>query len=322
MSRPAALLAIGLAAFLVAPYPCAAQAWLPVKGEGTFSISFQRVYADGHFLEDGSQLPGYRTEARNAIFDLTYGITDSLSLSFIVPFVNVKYLGPEEPFNLPDNVLDDGTYQGAITDLGFQFRYNLIESPLVVTPFFTAGVPSHAYETLGEAAPGRNFQEYRFGTYVGRFLDPVLPRAFVDAYYSYSFVRQDLDIPLNYSSFALQAGYFVAGSVPVSFLYRRHWTHGGLSFNELFEAPVEVFGNLDRVLKIKSQHVGLGTSLSLGSSVSAYANYVKFVSGVDTHYGAGFSVGLSWTFQTREEPLLFPFSSTEKTTSSLLHSTR
>ena len=135
MHRLAALLAVGLTSFIVAPYPCAAQAWLPVKGEGTFSISFQRVYTDGHFLEDGSKLPGYRTEARNAIVDLTYGITDSLSLSFTVPFVNVKYLGPEEPFNLPDNVLDDGTYQGAITDLGFQFRYNFVESPLVVTPF-------------------------------------------------------------------------------------------------------------------------------------------------------------------------------------------
>ncbi len=318
MSRPAALLAIGVAAFLVAPYPCAAQAWLPVKGEGTFSISFQRVYADGHFLEDGSQLPGYRTEARNAIFDLTYGITDSLSLSFTVPFVNVKYLGPEEPFNLPDNVLDDGTYQGAITDLGFQFRYNLIESPLVVTPFFTAGVPSHGYETLGEAAPGRNFQEYRFGTYVGRFLDPVLPRAFVDAYYSYSFVRQDLDIPLNYSSFALQVGYFVADTVPVSFLYRRHWTHGGLSFNELFEAPPEVFVNLDRVVRISFHHVGVAAAFPLTDSVSVFGNYVKFISGVDAHYGSAFSVGVSWTFQTRTEPILFASSRT-KPFSNILH---
>lgn len=322
MNRPAALLAIGFAAFLLAPLHSAAQAWLPPEGEVTVAFSFQRVDADGHFLEEGEKLPGYRTRASNAVIEMTYAITERIAVGLIVPFVSVKYRGPEEPFFLPENVLDDGTYHGTVADLGFQFRYNALQQPLVVTPFFSAGIPSHSYDTLGESAPARNFQEYRVGTYVGRLLDPILPRAFIHASVTYAFVRQDLDIPLNYSSFSFEAGYFVASPVAISFLWRRHWTHGGLSFNELFEAPAEVFGNLDRVLKIKSQHVGLGTSLSLGSAVSAYANYVQFVSGVDTHYGAGFSVGLSWTFQTRDEPILFPFSSTENAISGLLHSTR
>jgi hypothetical protein len=239
-----------------------------------------------------------------------------------VPFVNVKYRGPEEPFNLPDNVLDNGIYHGTVTDLGFQFRYNLLERPVVVTPFFSAGVPSHAYETLGEAAPGRNFKEYRLGTYVGRLLEPILPRAFVHGYYSYSFVQQDVDIPLNYSSFGLEAGYFVAGTVPISFLWRQHWTHGGLSFNELFEAPPDVFVNLDRVVRIKFKHVGAAVSFPLGDSVSGFANYLKFLSGVDAHYGQAFSVGLSWTFQTRAEPILFAGSPAGNAGPSLLRAAR
>jgi hypothetical protein len=313
MSRPAALLAIGLVAFLIAPHHSAAQAWLPLKGEGTVSMSFQRVVADGHFLDDGSKLPGYRTQARNFIFTLTYGVTEHMALAFTVPFVNVKYMGPEEPVNLPANVLDDGTYHGTVSDLGFQFRYNVLERPLVVTPFFTAGVPSHAYDTLGEAAPGRNFQEYHFGTYVGRLLDPVLPRAFVHANYAYAFVRQDLDIPLNYSSFNLEAGYFITSSFAVSFLYRQQWTHGGLTFDELWVAPPDVFVNMDRVVRQNFQHLGVAGSYSLTSSVSVFANYWNFVSGSAAHYGDGFSVGLSWTFHTRTEEILFPTSAAANT---------
>jgi hypothetical protein len=286
-----------------------AQAWLPARGEGTLTGTFQRVNADGHFLEDGSKLPGYRTEASNAVLSATYGITGRLAIGLGVPYVNVRYLGPDEPLNLPDNVLDDGSYHGTLQDLRFEVRYSLLQEPLAITPAVAASIPSHSYDTLGEAAPGRDFQEYHAGLYAGRFLDPVLPRAYLQAGYSYAYVRQDLDIPLDYSSFGLEAGYFLSDSVQVSFLWRKLWSHGGLSFNELFEAPPEVFVNLDRVVKADYDHVGAGLTVRLGSSpVSAYGNYVWFVDGIDAHYGSGFSVGLSWSFRTAraDDMPLFP----------------
>jgi len=121
-------------------------------------------------------------------------------------------------------------------------------------------------------------------------------------------VRQDLDIPLDYSSFGLEVGYFLTPSVQMSFLWRKLWSHGGLSFNELFEAPPEVFVNLDRVVRASYDHVGAAVSFRIGQSVSAYANYLWFVSGIDAHYGAGFSVGLSWSFRTSraDDVPLFP----------------
>ena len=297
LRRTAVVTLTGVTCGLVLPVPALAQAWLPLKREATVSATFQRVAADGHFLEDGSKLPGYRTRASNAVVEASYGIADRLAIALTVPFVNVKYLGPDEPLNLPDNVLDDGRYHGTVTDLRLEVRYNPLQRPLAFTPFAAAVIPSHSYPTLGEAAPGRDFQEYHLGAYAGRLLDPVLPRAFVHGSFAYAFVRQDLDIPLDYSGLSLETGYFVTPSVSIGVFWRRHWTHGGLSFNELFEAPPEVFVNLDRVVRVGYQHVGVAASFPLGGSLSAHANYVWFVDGVDAHYGSGFSVGLSWRFR-------------------------
>jgi hypothetical protein len=225
-----------------------------------------------------------------------------------VPYVSVKYLGPEEPFNLPDNVLDDGSYHGTLQDLRFEVRYNLLLRPLALTPMVAAVIPSHSYDTLGESAAGRDFQEYHAGLFAGRFLDPVLPRAYLQAGYTFAYVRQDLDIPLNYSSFGLEAGFFVTDGVQVSFLWNKLWSHGGLTFTELFEAPPEVFVNLDRVVKSSYDHVGAAVTVRLGGSLSAYANYLWFVRGKDAHYGSGFSVGLGWSFRTprADDVPLFP----------------
>lgn len=298
MHRRAALI-IGLAVSVVVPLDCFAQAWLPPKGEGFVSGSFQRVNANGHYLEDDAELPGYATRASNLVVHTTYGITDRLAGSLTVPFVNVRYLGPDEPLNLPLNVLDTGAYHGTLTDLRVAFHYSALQRPLVVTPFAAALIPTHAYDTLGESAPGRNFKEFPLGVDVGRFLGPVLPRAFVQASYAYTFVRQDLDIPLNYSVFGVEAGYFVTPRVSVSFLWRGLRTHGGLSFTELFEAPPDVFVNLDRVVRASYHHLGVGVSFPLAGKLSAYGNYMWFVSGIDAHYGQGFSFGLGWSFRTR-----------------------
>ena len=299
-------------ASLFSSSPCLAQAWPSPKGEGTVTASCQGVVADGHFVDDGSKAPGYRTQAANLVVEATFGITDRLSFDATMPWVNVKYLGPEEPLNLPDNVLDDGTFHGAISDLRFELRYNVIDRHVSVTPFFAALIPSHDYDTLGEAAPGRGFQEYYFGAYAGRLFEPFLPRLFVQGYYSYAIVRQDLDIPLNHSDAGLEVGYFVTDSIPVTFVWNALWTHGGLTFEELFAAPPEVFRNLDRVVASQFHHLGVAASFPVGRTVTANLEYQKFVSGVDAHYGYSISAGLTWVF--RSPPIeMMPFERKKQT---------
>ena len=214
----------------------------------------------------------------------------------------------KSPAQVWARLLDDGTYHGTLQDLRFEARYNLLLRPIALTPMVAAVIPSHSYDTLGESAAGRDFQEYHVGLFAGRFLDPVLPRAYLQAGYSYAYVRQDLDIPLNYSTFGLEAGFFVTDGVQVSFLWNKLTSHGGLTFTELFEAPPEVFVNLDRVVKASYDHVGAAVTVRLGGSLSAYANYLWFVKGKDAHYGSGFSLGLGWSFRTSraDDVPLFP----------------
>jgi len=75
--------------------------------------------------------PGGERRCRDGLRD--HGSSDGRR---VVPWVNVKYLGPEEPLNLPDNVLDDAPTTGAVSDLRFELRYNAFSRYGVVTPFF------------------------------------------------------------------------------------------------------------------------------------------------------------------------------------------
>lgn len=282
-----------------------AQAWIPPKGELTTAVAFQRVDAQGHFGDDGSRQPGYRSRASNVVVDVAYSLTDRVAVTLGVPFVNVKYNGPEAPFNLPENKVDDGKYHGSVTDIRLGVRGSVIETPFVVTPFFAASIPSHSYPTIGEAAPGSGFQVYRLGVHTARALDPLVPNAFVHGTYSYAIVRQNIGVPLNASNVELEAGYSLLSAIQLSLLWSRQWAHGGLTFAELAAAPPATVRNFDRNVRVNFQHVGIGASFPLTESLSLQSSYVDFVSGTAAHFGYGFSFGFAWTVQTYREKTPF-----------------
>ena len=294
---------VGLGLCMTVGSRCLAQAWLPPAGELTFATSFQRVEGKGHFLDDGSRLPGYRTRASNMQFELSYGISDRLAVDLSLPYVKVKYLGPEEPLNLPTNKLDDGANHGAFADVTAQVRIRAIDGPVTLTPFFAASVPSHDYPTIGEASAGAGFPVLQVGLSGGRLFDVVLP-CFVQGTYSYAFVRQDVGVPLDHSNVELSAGVVVAEGLQVSLLWRKQWAHGGMTFDELYAAPPGIFLNMDRLTRQSFQHVGVAAGYQLTESMSVHANYVSFNSGVDAHFGHSFSAGLSWSRQLlrQEDP--------------------
>jgi len=277
-----------------------AQAFLPAKGEGSVSITYQNVHVAGHFLEDGSRFPAYQSRASNLMFGLEYGLTDHLALDASLPYMLTKYTGKQVPLNLPLNVLDDGTYHGTFQDFQLGLRYNIQRRPLVVTPFFTVIVPSHSYRTVGESAAGGNLRQLISGVYTGRLLNPILPRTYVEGTYSYAVVEKVVNIPLNRSNTELTAGYFVTPSLSVNFLWRGQWMHGGLNFSEIFQgSSSEVVRQQDRVTRQNFYHVGAGAELSITESVSTHFTFIKFVSGQNAHYGEGVFGGVSWRFTAK-----------------------
>jgi hypothetical protein len=282
------------------------QAFLPGKGSGTVSFDFGTTHSAGHFLDDGSKLPGYGTRAYNLSFNVEYGVTSRLALSLGIPWVTSKYTGTEEPLNLPLNVLDDGVFHGTMQDFRMEARYNVLDRPVVLTPFFAFSVPSHGYQTIGEAAVGPKLKQYSTGVYAGRLLNPFLSQAFVHGSYSYTAVEKVLGVSLNRSNTDLAVGYFWTPRLSTSLLWRKQWSHGGLGFDVFFDpnTSAEIFLQQDRITKQEFQHLGAGVGFNMTESLSANFSFLKFVSGRDAHFGEGFSAGLSWSFST--SPQLFP----------------
>lgn len=293
------------AAWLLLPALGMGQAFLPGKGTGMVSIDWGTTHSAGHFMDDGSKLPGYGTRAQNLTFGVEYGVTSRLAVGFSIPWVNAKYTGKEEPLNLPNNVVDDGVYHGALQDMHIEARYNVFERPFVVTPFFAFSAPSHSYPTIGEAAIGPDLKQYTTGVYIGRLLNPFLSRAFVHGSYAFTRVEKVLDLSLNRSNADISVGYFLTPRLSTTFLWRKQWSHGGLGFSDIYNtSSADIFLQQDRLTKQTFQHIGTGVGLNLTESLSANFSFLKFVSGSNAHYGEGVSAGLSWSFSTA--PQLFP----------------
>ena len=81
--------------------------------------------------------------------------------------------------------VDNGDFHGGFQDFRLNVRYALTRRALKITPLFQVTLPSHDYPTFGHAAIGFDEHEYRVGVNVGRRLDPILPKAFVQGQYAF-----------------------------------------------------------------------------------------------------------------------------------------
>jgi hypothetical protein len=104
-----------------------------------------------------------------------------------LPFIESKYTGPPVYFvggvETHPGPLDDGTYHGAFQDLRVEVRRLFWAGPIPVAPFIGASFPTHDYETVGEAVPGRHRRDLQIGANVGVNLDRLLAGAYVHGRY-------------------------------------------------------------------------------------------------------------------------------------------
>jgi hypothetical protein len=163
------------------PTRLSAQAFVPLKGDGSVTLAYQYVNVHDHFLGDGTRVQKGRVYSQSAILLTDYGLTDSLAVTLSVPYVQAKYLGlnAHDPTTLkfPNDapLLDDGTYHGSFQDLGFGVRYNVRVNPVAITPFISVNVPSHDYPFFAHSAIGRDLRQFMLGANVGGRLERLLP---------------------------------------------------------------------------------------------------------------------------------------------------
>ena len=71
-----------------------AQPWVPPRGEGTVSISYQNYYTTGHYDIFGTKNTNGATHTKALALELDVGVADNLGLTLSVPFIASKYTGP------------------------------------------------------------------------------------------------------------------------------------------------------------------------------------------------------------------------------------
>jgi len=271
---------------------------------GSFTLGWQYVDNTGHRLSDGFYNPSGQSVTTSALFELEYAVTDRLSATLGAPYVFAKYTGAlPPPSRLP--VDSCACWHSSFQDVALAVRYRLGDETWAVTPLVRVGQPSHDYRYQGEAVVGRNLSEAQIGVLAGLRLRSLLPRATVQAGYTYAFVESPLDdISINRSNGYLDLGYALSGKLYVRAAGLGQRTHGGLRFGSVtgnpFRPPGEFntperFAQRDRLLRTNYWQLATGLSYSLGP-VDVFASFTKYVWGRDAHNGQAYSLGATWYF--------------------------
>jgi len=269
-----------------------AQAWVPPKGEGSVTLTYQKVDVRDHFDRSGTKEDRGRIHTHNMIMSLEYGLTDKLALDFHLAYVASKWVGPGLR---PHGPLDDGLYHPMFQDTHLELRYKVIKKPLVVTPFIGISIPTHDYEVRGHVAVGRGFKELLVGANVGRQLDPILPDGYVHVRYSFAKLKRFEGLNLNRSNVDWEVGWFANRSIALRFIGGWQKTHGGFDFPGDIHGPDD-FEIHDRVAKANYVQLGGGVTFSINRSFDIHAAYATTVSARNTHGDAGLILGFSWRF--------------------------
>jgi len=162
-----------------------------------------------------------------------------------------------------------------------------------VAPFVGASFPTHAYETVGEAVPGRHRRELQLGASADARLDPFLGDGSVHVRYTYATAEREHDFPYTRSNIDVEGDHALTSRVALRGLVRLQIAHKGPTLEELEED----WTNHDRFIAPNYLNLGGGTSVSLTRSTDVYALWVTTVSGSNgAHRARTLAVGARWSF--------------------------
>jgi len=282
--------------YLAIPAVIFSQAWVPRKGDGSITFTYQKLTGRQHFDFTGARRKIGTDRAQSSQADFEYGITDKLAINADLIYTASKYNG-----DFPEGPLDfDGRYHATFQDAHFQLRYNVTEKRLVFTPFVSVTVPTHHYETRGHSAAGRDFHELLIGVNAGRQLTPILPSVYVHGRYSYAILKHFTGLNLNRSNFDWEVGWSPLRKLTLRFPGAWQHTHGGLLAPIEFDEPgSEKFEFHDRVLKTNYFRLGGGGTISVNKSLDIHLGYSGSVSGENGLAVGGFVAGFTWKFFKR-----------------------
>ena len=298
----AAAIVVALAS---APSQVAAQAFTLPEGVWAVTVAWQYIDNTGHRLSNGDLMKVGQSVSTGVLFEVDYGVTDRFSGTVGIPYIFAKYTDGVPPPFIPYLPVDTcHCWHSTFQDISLTARYRLGDDPWAVTPIVRYVQPSHDYNYRGEAVVGRDLRELQVGVHTGLRLAGLLPRASLQAAYTYSFVQKILNVPNDRSNVLLSIGYAATSRLYVHADANWQRTHGGLRFGsptgDPFFPPGEVntpdlLREHDRMLQDNYWHAGGGLSYSFGP-FDVFASVSKYLSGTETHNGQAYTVGLTWYF--------------------------
>ena len=275
-----------------------AQPWVPPAGEGTVSLTYQNYYVTGHFNVLGQENTNGATHAKTMIAEVDFGLTDTVALTITLPYIATKYTGPAEYVvgGIPTHPgpLDDRMYHAAFQDVRIEVRRAFRAGPIAFAPLASVSIPTHDYETHGEAVPGRHRREVQIGATAGADLNRILPR-------TYAYVRYSLAAAERMHGFAslkslvdVEGGFDLSTRIGLLGLASWQFRHRGPTIAQL---QADDWSGHDRFMVASYVNLGGGLTLSLTRNTELRVLWLGTVSGNNgAHRARMLAIGASWSF--------------------------
>ena len=281
-----------LACLLIYSPAAFAQAWLPAAGTVGYSLTYTDIFDTEHNLPNGDTIDVGHMRYYSLGLAVAYSPTDRLMLSAGAPLTSAAYHGTHPH---PTEV-DDGTYHTTMTDLRLEAHYQLALEPVALAPYVAYVVPTHHYQTLGHAAPGRELHELWLGVVAGKSLDRYIPRTYLQARLNYARVEKVANTSHDKWNADLEIGYFITPDISIRTLAQWQDTRGGIPVPIPMSNPLYPYH--DRLGAEDYFNLGAGSSWQYSDRSSVYCLYSVGVEGRNGHrLGRAISVGFSHGFR-------------------------
>jgi hypothetical protein len=268
------------------------------KGHGAISLGFQDTLVTGFKLSDGTTDRGFGNDRLRAVqIDLDYFIADQWSVHAGIPFGSNRYRGaephcpttaPPQCANIPalspphpeSQFLDDGQYHGTWQDwiLGVSYHGNV--NGYLLTPSFTAYVPSHDYVHFAEAAVGQDIWRVEPSIELAHQFD--FTEWYYRVRYGYNYTEKILNTRVNHHRLDLELGYFLNEKVSL-----RTFAIGkkGQGYTAFELAPLtegftnDLWFHHDQISVHNYAAAGVGADYRLGNRYTVSASVQKMIWG-------------------------------------------
>lgn len=275
----------------------AAQAWVPPKGEGTVSFTYQTYHHTGHFDKSGHKNTNGATESKALVTELDFGLTNTIGLNVSLVGIASRYTG--SPSYIVDGIvttpgpLDNGKYHAAFQDVRVEARRMFLAGPVALAPYVAFAVPTHHYETRGEAVPGRRRRELQLGASAETSLNALLPRSYVHGRYTYARLEPIDHLPHTRSIIDAEAGYDVTRHVGVRGLMALQIAHKRPTRDQL----LPIWDQHDRFINSSYFNIGAGISVDVSRQLELYGVWSGTVRGNrGAHVARVLAIGVTRNF--------------------------